>query len=133
MKELNGYERGFIEASIDTDGGIYLERKKNTLHIAVRIRFFNNSKEFLDKIQEILGTNKNYVRRKGSRNKNLILGYSNNDCRWILPQLKLVIKEEKRKIALELLESIRNGNNQYTITDVHKEKKSELFHKFRSL
>ena len=110
-KTLNDYEKGFIECFIDTDGCIVFGNKKSQSYISIQLVFSNNSRNILDKIQEIFNSNKNYtVYKTSAGNNHYVLVYQANTCRWILPQLKLVIKEEKRKLALEIL-NVRKGIN----------------------
>ena len=129
MKILTDYEKGFIEASIDTDGSILLYNAKVKItkkgwSPRIILVFYNNSIQFLDKIQKILGTSKNYIKKKSniSKNINYELRYHHADCRCILPQLRLVIKEKRRILALEILEFIKHGTNQYTITPEYKKR-----------
>jgi hypothetical protein len=117
MKELNEWERGFISAFVDTDGGIYLSRRKGRESgYLKRLVFFNNSKDLLDRVQEILGTTKNYQVKNGNGYE---LRYYGGDMKWILPQLKLVLKEHRR---LTMIEFLKHSNNP--------EMKENLFQKF---
>lgn len=94
----------------------------------VRVIFFNNSIEFLNKIQRILGINKNFVKKYNKKNKNINyeLRLSPNEMRELLPQLRLVIKEKKRILVLKLLNEQKGNRNQNTNNNKHEYKLEEL-------
>lgn len=111
---LSEYEKGFVEAFIDTDGYIQVGRHKKPKskrgwEVLIRLRFSNNSIQILEKLQNILGCGCIYEQQITSGgNKHYVLQITQNGCRQILPQLKLTIKEDKRKLALQILDLIRN-------------------------
>lgn len=126
MKELNEWEKGFVSAFIDTDGGIYLDKRTNTVsNFNCKMVFFNNSKELLDKVQDILGSNKRY-QIKYNNKSSYELRYYGKDMRWILPQLELVVKEKKRLAVIEFLNYSIKGSNQFSGIE-HKEKHFQIF------
>ncbi len=124
MKELNEWEKGFISAFLDTDGGLYLiKRRDRESSYYCRMIFFNNCKELLDKVQNILGLEKNYQIKNGNSYE---LRYYGKDMRWILPQLELVLKEHKRLTIIDFLDHLNKGSNQFS----DKEIKEKLFQKY---
>lgn len=102
MKIFNDYEKGFLSAFIDTDGCISINKVKSQSNtnrnrkwqIRIRIRFTNNSIELLNKVQDIIESNKSPHKQSNCKAYDLV--YEANDCRWILPQLSLIIKEDKK-------------------------------------
>ena len=131
MRELTDYERGFIEAMIDMDGSISMSRRKRGL-VRCQVIFNNNSLELIEKVQRILGTYMKPVIKKGS--KNYKISFGSGICRWLLPQLRLTAKEEKRKLVLKFLslsEGLGRNPNQYDVT--YKEEVLVILDSFRSL
>lgn len=120
MKKLNRYERGFIEGIIDGEG--YLEfskqgvsknensRTKSGFVWRSRLSISNNSLKLLNKVQRICG--KGFIVKKPKGNYEL--RYGSNVLRKLLPQIKLVVKERKRRVLTKALSIITFGRNQYT-------------------
>lgn len=107
MRKLNDYEKGFIEAFIDTDGSITIgkpRRKEIIPHISVR--FSNNSKEILEKVMKILGIRKNLQTHSKKKRHCYTLLLSRRESVALLKQIKLVVKEDRRKAILELYEYV---------------------------
>jgi len=128
-KILNNYEKGFLSAALDTDGGVYIYKMKRKhfpyWQIIIKMAFYNNSIQYLDKIQQILGTNNNYVH--SNKNKCLTLAYYSNTCRVILPQIELVIKEGIRKKALKMLELLEKGKNKTLRNEEYRNKLLNIY------
>jgi len=101
MKPLSDYEKGFIEASIDTDGSIGLSKKQQGI-IVIELSFSNNSLEYLDKIKQMLNTTNKSVLKKGTKNYTVKVGVTT--MKWLFPQIKLVVKENKRIVALKMMD-----------------------------
>ena len=132
MKILSEYEKGFIEAAIDCDGSLslikdtyhkdhgYRKRMKRGYYIRITMSFSNNSLELLGKIQDILESNLTPALAKGTKNYNMV--YRHTVLRWLLPQIELVIKEQRRKIALQILDLLetdqREPNREETLQDL---------------
>ena len=103
LKKLNDYEKGFIEAFLDTDGGIYLAKGKH-IKQGVVVTFFNNNRKLLEKVVKILDLKDPVFVEK--KNKNISYELRIRQVAIVKPlleQITLVIKEKRRKIALELL------------------------------
>ena len=112
MKELTEYGNGFLDALIDGEGSLTLikEPSKTTYRgwvLSIHVKVTNTSKGLLDKVQTILGTQKNYYIRKPGDHRNLTytLDYRHTVARWLLPQLSFAIpeKERRRVLALRIL------------------------------
>jgi len=136
MKKLNDYERGFIEAAIDSDGGIYLDslgKKRTGISRLARVKFFNNSVEFLEKIQKILGINKTLkLQNKKLKRKCKVLQLGQKETKALLEQITLVIKEKRRIVALKFIEYKENAGpmNKATCTSEYRKRIEELTEEF---
>ena len=105
MKKFSDYERGFIEGVLDSDGSITLKRRGNSYSgysPIVRVSFSNNSKEFLGKVRRILGCGHKLTQKKGEKCYKFALGQTNS--KELLEQIKLVVKEGRRKVGLKLIQ-----------------------------
>lgn len=137
--KLSQYEKGFVEAFIDTDGSIYLSKVKRirgkgyTPKIA--LDFSNNSIKILEKIKEILNQeHRKLTLKKGS--KNYKISFRHGIIRKLFPQIRLVIKEDKRKKSLEILKHLENaaiGGRGKINTLEYQEKMDKLVEDFLSL
>ena len=109
-KTFNDYEKGFLECFIDTDGGIYFHNVSGILYSY--IRFYNNSKELLEKVINIIGTGfikEHHTKGFKTDKKHYRIQYNLKDILWILPQLSLIIKEDKRIMAIGLSKNTKQG------------------------
>jgi hypothetical protein len=136
MKQLTDYERGFIEGVIDSEGSITLNKNKLMLRKSrrgwtpnIRLEIVNNSLDLLNKIQRILGTNITPVLKKGTRCYKIALRHS--VLRELFPQISLVIKENRRLLALELMNTLRVGINKYTNSDEYENRIQEIVQKWK--
>lgn len=133
MKSLSDFERGFLSLAIDTDGSFYLIKVKSTTKrdwkIEISLSFSNNSQEFLNFIQNIIGSDLKLVRKKGS--KNYKISYRHKVLKWLLPQLELIIKENRRKIAIKILNHLNIGINQYNNTAYYESELISLVNQFQ--
>jgi len=107
-RALTEYELGFIEAMIDGEGTICLARNFCKTHIAIfrpEVSIFNTNLAILNKIKKFTGRGNIIIFKSElyTHGVSYTLRFSPNDIRWLLPQLKLVIKEHKRKIMLRVL------------------------------
>jgi len=124
MEKLNEYEVGFLEGVIDTDGSINIRRSKRYdregsrgWEPQVRLTVSNNSVELLRKVKQIIFERTGYTtklaHKKGSDNWEYRI-YSSEVLRWLLPQLNLIVKREKQRKAIELLNLMKLGINRFT-------------------
>jgi hypothetical protein len=111
---LTEYERGLLEGIIDGEGCLYVYESQQAgkwKHWHVRLSIANNSKEFLKRVEQIVG--------KGSwackNGKSWELRYSSNTLRWLLPQLNLVVNKEKKEKILRILNILKHGRNRFTL------------------
>jgi len=114
--KLTEYERGFIEACIDTDGSIFIEKHKNqkgTESYYPVVSFSNNSVKLLNKIKKILKVNNKLILKKGSKNYKFAI--KSHKALNLLKSISLVVKEEKRLKLIRLgeISTSRYGRNQY--------------------
>jgi len=121
MKKLTRYEIGFLEGVIDSDGCLTSYRlkpnksethRRNRQSFKLRLSIANNSIELLNKIQDIIGESGSIVVKHDNRYKTTSyeLKYSHTVLRWLLPQLRLVVKEDRRVIFIQVLELIKQSN-----------------------
>jgi len=111
MYELSEYERAYLECAIDAEGNISCTKAKDKrclrgFYYKVWSGFSNTSPDFLMKLDDICDNEGNWSLVKSKRknvNDTFHLYLGANTCRWVLPQLSLVIKEELRILALEAL------------------------------
>ena len=113
MRELSDYERGYIEAFLDTDGtlGAYMgyQQYKNSLspNLAIRIDFINTDIKILEKVIEIIGPGRISENENNGNFKStkpiFRLMYTIKVADWLLPQLELVIKDDKRRAIMEVI------------------------------
>lgn len=119
---LSEYEKGFLEGLIDGEGSLKVDRRydgKGTVSCVLIIS--NNYLPLLQKAQKIIGdgsiqpVNQRGHRKDGSPyDAHYELRVYANALRWLLPQLNLMVKEDRRKKMLEILSLIRNGRNRFT-------------------
>lgn len=96
VNELSEYNKGYIASFIDTDGSLYLDRKKYP-----RVAFYNDDKSILEHVYNILGVGNVY-----EHNGHYKLVVSNlKDVYTILKNVRLVIKEPLRKNYLFWIET----------------------------
>ena len=116
LKELDDYTRGFLEAAIDGEGtlGLYKEktcRSKRGFTWGIRCQISNNDKGWLERIKALTGAGAIY---NGSKHENprhkpsYCLWFRVAEIRQLLPQIQLVIKAERQKIALEALPLLKH-------------------------
>lgn len=136
INELNDYERGFIEGALDADGSITLSKgsskRKHFSTPSIVVVFSNNNREWLLKIQKILGKKVALTHKKGT--KNFDMKYTSWNAYWILKQIRLIVKEPRRLIAIEIFDTVQEhgggGTNQHTCDDEYKNKINELVELF---
>jgi len=121
MKELTDYERGYLEAIIDGEGSIYISidyrnrehRIKRGYTVTIRCIISNNDINLLNKVKNIIGSG-NVVKKHGSgiykNNINYEVRFNHDVQRWLLPQLNLIVKKERQKLAIQLLETLKYKN-----------------------
>ena len=141
MKILSDYEKGFLEGIIDADGCVSLYKKryykdkghgsaKRGWTPSIKVMIANNSIELLQKIQNIINEKGMIAekRKKGYKKINYELRYSHDVCRWLLPQLRFIVKEERRILALKILSHIK-GNTRGD--DAYEKKLEQLVKEFQ--
>jgi hypothetical protein len=122
--QLTDYERGFLEGLIDGEGYFILSLKNRGVTALVGIS--NTCLPFLEKAKSILGGGRIDQSKKGKPNSRPVyhLIISSNILRWLLPQLRLVVKESQRLVmlqALDVLASRRGGKARWHGKETWKE------------
>jgi len=129
---LDAYEKGFISAFIDTDGSICLNKVKNRKTPQIAVYFSNNSIELLEKVRDMIGLDRPLIHHKGT--KNYSLRYFNKKASELLKQVELVVKEKRRKAALELADYLESQGgrkmNQHTKPKGFDEKVRDIVESF---
>jgi hypothetical protein len=114
--KLSDYQKGYIEAMIDGEGCICLSKpKKKTRDFTLRpeIKITNTNLDILLKIKRILNKkcSVNIVKRPYPNKPQwatcYLLRLHSDGASEILSQIKLVIKEKKRKIALKVMKVLK--------------------------
>jgi hypothetical protein len=105
---LSSYEKGFLEGLIDGEGCICLSKTKTKSSYAAlkpECSISNTCFNLLRKAQKIMqGGAINSVKRQSPKhNKCYLLKIGANTMRIILPQIRLIVKEHKRKTMLKVL------------------------------
>ena len=116
---LTDYERGFLEAHIDTDGSVSLHRRRNRpFSWEPDLTFNNTCAELLEKLRGIcqggtVSPERPVHKRttKGPFNKKQLYRYRvpKSKMREILPQLTFVKKERQRILMIEAMGMLRKG------------------------
>ncbi|MCE7734700.1 MAG: hypothetical protein GPJ54_07480 [Candidatus Heimdallarchaeota archaeon] len=133
MKVLTEFERGYLSASIDTDGSLSLYKNKSKAYrgwkAEISLSFSNNSVSYLTRICDMIGSKVKLVEKKNS--KNYKISFRHNVLRWLLPQLELTIKENRRLYAIKILNHFKKGINQHTNTSEYEKGLELLVDKFQ--
>lgn len=118
MKELNEYEKGFISGFLDADGSLIVIKRKSEIKrgwtISTMVCFSNNDITILKYIQKLIGVKGTLItvqdKRSDKYKDQSRLTYNANIARELLPQLKLIHKEDKRLMMLDILNTKRKDN-----------------------
>jgi len=105
MNKLTNYEKGYLEGLIDGEGCISLTQR-NSGYSVVRpeVVISNTNLKLINKVKKITGGNISTMYHKNPKHKTCYsLKFTSKIMKEILPQLRLVIKEHKRKTILKIL------------------------------
>ena len=112
--KLGEYERGWIEALIDGEGCLTIARKKSPTNrsgytLAPILRVSNTCIALLERAKAVClgrGCVSNYNKQKAYQARKPCYDYiiTGNTLRWLLPQIRLIVKEKQRQLLLESLE-----------------------------
>jgi hypothetical protein len=139
-EEYEDYVRGFIEAAIDFEGSLTLEkfeRPNGTTEWLPLLQVGNTNLEILETLQEMTGglghiSEEKYLTRKNKKWRRFwrwrVRG---KELRVILPKIGLIIKEKQRKLLLEVL-SILPGSG-YNLSDDEKRCLDEIYEEMKEL
>ena len=125
--DFSDRERGFLDSAIDCDGSIYITKVNNKNNGSFRpILTFYGRPRLLNKIRNILGTNIKLVKNyRDSVHRLVLRGETRNR---VLSSTRLIIKEHKRKIALDM-GLFQAENKSYPSIDYYN-KLNELYKSF---
>jgi hypothetical protein len=104
----HGFLNGFISGMLDADGTICM---KNRPSPNIVVSFYNDSQVLIQRIREIIGEEKTnlYIdARNGKISYNLTV--KARYMEEVLSSLRLVMKEDKRLIAIEYIRAKRCGD-----------------------
>jgi len=109
-RTLSDYERGWLEAAIDGEGYIgirliKLKRHASSIEVHARVAITNTNTQFLERARSIAGAGNiwKYDRHNPLHKPRYTLEIHADSLRWLLPQLRLTIKERQRILFLEYL------------------------------
>lgn len=133
--KLTQYEKGFLEGLIDSEGCICLYKNKtryNTITTIPSLTISNINLKFLLKAKKIVkyGT----IKQQKLESGNIIYEYniSPNGMRYLLPSLKLIVKEQDRKNILKVLKILDKKHGGFGKWNPNY-KKSELIKLYKKL
>ncbi len=113
MIKLTNYQKGFIEGMLDGEGCISLcksHKKKSYLILHPEVKITNTNFNILNKISKMINRECSIHKRKSFNPKHkpcYLLRIHSNAAVEILSQIKLIIKENKRKIVLKVFKILR--------------------------
>ena len=105
---LSEYERGYISGIIDGEGSIFIYKRK-TRQYCLMLAVTNTNRELLEEIKFLIGGQIQTVKRRGNHKTCYILQVHSNGLRRLLPNIRLLVKEEQRLLALYMLELLEAG------------------------
>ena len=113
---LTVYEKGFVEGVIDSDGCISIckhpSKAHRKWHAKITLSVSNCNDIFLRKLQRIIGAGK--IRRMNNAYGGIfeyrLQAYGENGCKSLFPQIKLIVKEERRLYALRIWKHIEGSS-----------------------
>jgi hypothetical protein len=124
---LTSYERGFLEAALDSEGYIGLYKRpsntryrKRTFTWHLEVGISNTNVYFLEKIRGIVGNGGVSIHqnnKSGNAKPAWSYRFEHSRLRVLLPQLRLVVKEQQRLLAIEFLALVNEHRPRYTPND----------------
>jgi len=115
VRTLNDYERGWVSGLVDGEGSISVVwgkgKRKLRPHISpcIRMTLTNSCRPLLEEAQKVLGVgtiHEKKSKRRTTSNRKQCWTYQNADqttLTQVLPQLRLIVKEEIKSLAIELI------------------------------
>ena len=111
---LSDYDRGWVEALIDSEGSFTISRQVNKgkyragMTWKVRLNIGNTNREFLLRAQNLIGGTIQTIGRKNPNHKTAYeLQLYSSGLRVLLPQIQLLVKEKQRLAFLEILSILK--------------------------
>lgn len=116
------YDRGWLEAAIDGEGSLtfktQLNGKRTLQTFRPSITIGNTDRGFIEHAARLLGNPPIYIAERQSLNRRTLYHITvySNALRWILPRLRLIIKDEQRRMLLEALTLLeKRGRNRFAV------------------
>ena len=107
---ISEYEKGFIEALIDSEGcltvGFDKQKTSSNFRIRCLLEITNINLEILQKAQKIIGGNILHKKLNPPRKDVYVLHVGHNNLRKYLPLLDLIVKRRQKEIVLEVLKNL---------------------------
>jgi len=138
-RRLTDYERGFLEALIDGEGCIslvkYRRKRKTRRHKAEivwrpRVQISNMNRDLLEKARRMIGSGSICLMKKGNGGRRVWV-YTISKLYSLLPQLRLVVKEERRKLLIRAMELIHDHTRHHK--QIHNKELEEIHRKMKEL
>ncbi len=106
--KITQYEKGFLEGLIDGEGCLCIAHsidKRDGEIFRVELSISNTNLKLLKKAQKIIkgGSIQKLIRKNKKHKDCFLLRFNSSATKNILPQLSLIVKEHKRKIAIKIL------------------------------
>jgi hypothetical protein len=132
-KEFTDREIGFLESVIDCDGSIIIS-KTLVKYLTREYRYkpelsINGRSEIIDHIRRMLGVKNRPIKDKRSSD-NYTLRLTSKKAEVVLSKINLVIKEEKRRLALEMLSHFKMGKNK---SKSYESKLERIYNQFKEV
>jgi len=106
MKILSDYERGMLEVALDAEGELAIRLSKKTRRTDIKMTIVNTNLAWLQMLQSHFGGK--IATKSYNKNRNKLpayqLWFTRKEMRELLPQIKLVIKEDNRIRILNYLD-----------------------------
>lgn len=105
---LSDFDIGYLSGMLDADGSITVSLVKGK-YLSVRIRFYNNNLDIIERLKSMIGEEycSVYVNDRSGKVE-YALSINNGGRIKLLSAMKLIMKEKRREIAIEILTAQAN-------------------------
>lgn len=110
--DLSEFELGYLSGMLDADGSIIVGLSQGK-YMSVKVYFYNNSLDIIERLQTMIGEKycSIYVNDRSGKVE-YRLSVKNGGRIKLLSKLKLIMKEKRREIAMEILEAQANKDTE---------------------
>jgi len=136
---LSEWQKGWLESAIDGEGTVTASRRISAQYkwgeyYQPIVSVGNTSRDYVECVRMICG-DKGRIYPHNQKNHRVWFEYRfpASVIRCILPQLSLIIKEEQRRLVLELLEIQTGHNTGNKLTFEETRRMREIYEKIKSL